>query len=261
MSLTLRQGPLSSHPASTRYQIHGPQHRLFIESSPKRVRVELGKHFVADSVNAKLLHESGEVPVYYLPRSDVKWDLVLESPHTTCCPWKGGASYFDVHAGGKVAEKAMLAYREPTPAMALLADHVMFVLDRMDALYEEDEKLVGYPHDPYHRVDVLRSSRRVRVWIDGELVAETTRPRAVFETGLPVRWYIPADDVEIDRLEPAEKKTVCPYKGHAMYRALRGRPGEVAFTFYRPLPEGSGLSGHLCFEGRGVVVEVGDHTR
>ena len=54
-----------------------------------------------------------------------------------------------------------------------------------DRWLEEDEEIIVHPHDPYHRIEVLRSSRLVRVLVDGEPVAETSRPRILFETGLP----------------------------------------------------------------------------
>ena len=74
-----------------------------------------------------------------------------------------------------------------------------------------------YARDPYHRIDVLASSRPVRVVIGGETVAETRRPYLLFETSLPTRYYIPAEDVRMDLLEPGSLKTRCPYKGVASY--------------------------------------------
>ena len=76
-----------------------------------------------------------------------------------------------------------------------------------------------HPRDPYHRVDVLRSSRHVRVEVDGTVVAETDRPCRSFETGLRPRYYIPRADVRFDLLTPTDTRTTCPYKGVASYFA------------------------------------------
>lgn len=151
---------------------------------------------------------------------------------------------------------AAWAYLEPKAELQLLAERMAFYLDRMDAIYEEDEKLLGHPHDPYHRVDTLRSSRHVRVRFGQEVIAETRQPRAVFETGLPVRWYIPRQDVRMERLLPSSKATICPYKGVANYWSLRDGPQDMAWAYENPLPEGTGLAGHLSFSATGIEVEV-----
>lgn len=70
--------------------------------------------------------------------------------------------------------------------------------DAAERWLEEDEEVIVHPHDPYHRIEVLRSSRHVRVHVGGEPVAESTRPRILFETGLPPRYYLPREDVRAD---------------------------------------------------------------
>ena len=86
--------------------------------------------------------------------------------------------------------------------------------------YEEDEQVFVHPRDPYHRVDVLQSSRRVRVSVNGEGVAETEQPKVLFETSLPPRYYIPPEDVREEMLTPTAKETQCPYKGVASYYSV-----------------------------------------
>lgn len=258
MSLTLGHGPLSTEPAISNYRIGGPAHRLFIEDCEKRVRVQFGDQFVVDTRAAKMLHETGLLPVYYFPLRDVRVDLLSRTGCQTTCPFKGRASHFTVRAGRKVAENVAWAYPEPMQEVRVLADRVAFYLERADAIYEEDERLVGRPHDPYHRVDVQRSSRKVHVLVNGEAIAETSHPLAVFETGLPVRWYVPIADVRRERLLTSAKRTICPYKGVATYWSLRGGSDAIAWSYDEPLPEGSGLTGHLSFDGEGVVVVVDD---
>ncbi len=88
-------------------------------------------------------------------------------------------------------------------------------------MFEEDEEVFVHPRDPYTRIDVLRSSRHVRVVVDDTVVAESTRSRMLLKTGLPVRWYLPRDDVRTELLETSYTTTRCPYKGVAQYWSLR----------------------------------------
>ena len=92
--------------------------------------------------------------------------------------------------GGRRADNAVWAYPEPIPAVAELAGYVAFYWNRADAWFEEDDEVYKHPRDPYHRVDVLSSSRHVEVRAGGVLVADTWRPRLLFETSLPVRYYV-----------------------------------------------------------------------
>src|SRR3712207_9497299 len=97
----------------------------------------------------------------------------------------------------------------------------------MDAWYEEEEQVFVHPKDPYHRVDVLDSSRHVKVTLNGEVVAETNHPKVLFETGLPPRYYIPLEDVREEALVPSDRKTQCPYKGVAYYYSVEAGGGRV----------------------------------
>jgi uncharacterized protein (DUF427 family) len=130
-----------------------------------------------------------------------------------------------------------------------------FKWNEMDAWYEEDEEVFVHARDPYKRIDALRSSRHVRVVVGGETVADTGRPMMLFETGMPVRYYIPEEDVRMDLLEPAAAVTGCPYKGTARYWSARVR-GQVfeniVWTYPDPIPECPGIKGLLCFYGERV---------
>lgn len=256
MTLTLGNGPLSGSPAPANYTIDGPRHRLFVVPSPKRVRVELGGEVIVDSVDAKQLHETGLLPVYYFPRADLRDDVLTPTGHRTFCPFKGEASYFTATVGDRVEENLVWYYPEPLDGADAITDHVALYRKRVDAIYEEAVRLVGHPRDPFHRVDTMRSDRHVRVTVGGELVAETHRPIGVFETGLPPRWYVPRADVLTEKLQPSDRVTVCPYKGVASWWSLAGGPDDVAWSYEEPLPEATGLPGHLCFHGDGVTVDV-----
>jgi uncharacterized protein (DUF427 family) len=110
------------------------------------------------------------------------------------------------------------------------------MVNKMDHWYEEDEEVFVHPRDPYHRVDILESSRHVKVRVNGEIVAQTQQPKILFETGLPPRYYIPPEDVREDVLIPSEKSTRCPYKGIASYWSVEvgGESGEPRLELRGP---------------------------
>ncbi|MFQ5784924.1 MAG: DUF427 domain-containing protein [Alphaproteobacteria bacterium] len=227
-----------------------PDYRVDFEPVSRRVRVVFGGETVADSTRARLMLETRHLPVYYFPRDDLRMDLATRSDHHSFCPFKGEASYWTLEVGGKRAEDAMWSYETPFPEVAGIAEYVAFYWDRMDAWYEEDDEVLGHPRDPRVRVDVLNSSRGVRVTLGGETLAETRRARFLFETGMPARYYIPRADVRMALLEPGETRSVCPYKGRAVYFNARidGRVVEnVAWSYPAPLPECALIEGCLCF--------------
>jgi uncharacterized protein (DUF427 family) len=120
----------------------------------------------------------------------------------------------------------------------------------MDAWFEEDEQVFTHPRDPYTRVDILPSSRRIRIEAAGVTIAETSKPTLLFETGLPARYYIPKSHVRMDLLTPSETVSHCPYKGEAEYWSLRIgddiRP-DVAWSYGTPLPESQKIAGLVPF--------------
>jgi uncharacterized protein (DUF427 family) len=258
VSLTLGTGPFAP-------QTRGILNRsakgrfLFFEDSPRRVRATFAGETVVDSRHAKLLHEGEHLPVYYLPEEDVRMDLLEPTDHSTHCPHKGDASYWTLRARGKVAENAAWTYREPMEEAAPLAGYVAFYWDKLDEWFEEDEQVFGHARDPYHRIDALPTSRRIRVSVKGDVVADSTGATALFEAGLPTRWYLPREDVRTDVLVPSETRTRCAYKGLASYYSLRAN-GDVLedLVWYYPEPtrEAEPLRDMLCFFNEKVDVEV-----
>jgi uncharacterized protein (DUF427 family) len=197
------------------------------------------------------MFETGHLPVYYFPVADVKMDLLDATDHHTHCPYKGEASYYSIRAGDTVAENAAWHYRAPLPtAPNELADEIAFYWDKMDQWLEEDDEVFVHPRDPYHRVDVLHSSRHVEVKVNGEIVADTRRPRLLFETGMPTRYYIPKVDVRLDVLEDSDTVSRCPYKGVASYYSMRTGDGvvnDVAWYYPSPIPECPKIENMVCF--------------
>ncbi len=227
-----------------------PGYRLEIEPCGKRVRALLGGETLADSTAVLLLRESGHVPVYYFPRDDVRMDLLERSDHATYCPFKGDAAYWTVAAAGQRAENAVWGYEDPFEEAARIKDYLAFYWNRMDQWYEEDEEVFVHARDPKVRVDILASSRPVKVILGGETVAETTNGRFLFETGLPTRYYLPPEDVRRDLLEPSPTETACPYKGTARYHSVRvgdRRYEDIVWFYPDPVAEAAKIKDRLCF--------------
>lgn len=261
MALTIGGGPLASRPPETvNYTIDGPRHRLFWHDFPRRIRAVFGGRVVLDSDEAKLLHESNLLPQLYVPSGDVDTDLLEATSHRTHCPFKGDAAYCSVRVGDRVADNAVWSYPEPTGETPWLAGHLAVYWDSMDAWFDEDEEVFGHVRDPYHRVDIRPSSRRVRVFAGEVLVAESARAKLLSETGLPNRFYVPSEDVRVDLLEPSATHTVCPYKGTASYRSLRvGEEviADAAWSYPEPFDGARTIAGHLCFLAEGLRTDVG----
>jgi uncharacterized protein (DUF427 family) len=261
MTLTRGTGPFGPAPAGQfNFTRTGPAHVLFWNPSPKRVRAVFAGEAVADSRRAVLLHETGLAPVWYFPLEDVGTDLLTPTDHSTTCPFKGQASYWSITVGDRTADNAVWGYPEPLEGAPPLAGHVAFYGDAVDAWFEEDEQVIGHPRDPYHRIDVRRGSQHVQVRVDDVVVAETTSPRLLFETGLPTRYYLPEDDLRTELLAASATTTVCPYKGVASYRSFAAPDGtthdDVAWSYPDPLPDAVPVARHWCFLGEGVETEV-----
>jgi uncharacterized protein (DUF427 family) len=251
MSLTRGGGPLAAKdtpPAN--YEIVGPRHRILWGEFPRRVRAEFAGETVLDTSAGRLLHESQILPVLYVPEADVAVELLEPTDTHTTCPFKGEASYWSIRVGDRVSEDAVWSYPEPLPEAPWLRGHLAFYWDKLDAWYDEDERVFAHLRDPFHRVDVRPASRRAIVRVSGEAIAESARAMVLSETGLPNRVYLPAADVPAELLEPSENSSICPYKGEASYWSLRVGDDlleDAAFSYPEPL-EGTGrIAGHVCF--------------
>jgi uncharacterized protein (DUF427 family) len=260
MSLTMRPGPLSTSPTpEVNYRVDGPAHRILFEPHPRRIRAELEGRTVLDTIGGRLLHESNILPRLYVPLEDFDASLMERTDHTTHCPFKGDASYWSLRAGDRVAENAIWAYEDPLPDASWLAGYASMYWDAADAWYEEDEQVVGHLPDPYHRIDVRRSSRHAVARAGDEILAETDTPVLLFETNLPVRVYFRPEDVRAGLLTPIERTTVCPYKGTATYWSVTVGGETIAdalWTYAEPLEEAQAIAGLQSFLADGIVVEL-----
>lgn len=219
------------------------------ESSPKWVRVMFGGEFIADSKRVHLLLPGGP-PYYYFPKEDVKIHFLEHTDHTEHSSLLGEASFWNIKVGDRVAEDAAWNYSKPVSETFDLSGYISFRWNKMDAWFEEDEEVHVHPHDPHKRIDILESSRSVRVVVLGETVAETHYPMLLFETGLPTRYYLPKLNVRVELLEPTDKTTGCAYKGNAQYYSVRVGDRiarDIAWYYPYPTVEAAKIAGRIAF--------------
>jgi uncharacterized protein (DUF427 family) len=226
--------------------------RVRVEPSPKRVRTYLGGRVAADTTRALLVWEIPYYPAYYIPLEDVSATLEPTGA-VEHSPSRGDGVVHTVVNGGKKADGAALTY--PDSPLEPIRGHVRFAWDAMDSWFEEDEEVYVHPRSPYSRIDVLPSSRHVRVEVDGVTVAESRHPWILFETGLPPRYYLPKTDVRMDLLERTDTATSCPYKGTAEYWSVNGRK-DLAWSYRTPLPESIRIAGLISFYNEKVDIYV-----
>lgn len=225
----------------------GARGRVRVEACAKRVRCLVGGSLVLDSTRALYVWEVPYYPAYYVPEEDVLAELV-PTGETKHSPARGDAGVCDVKTATGSASAAALRYAD-SPIAELRGTVRVAWDDRLEWL-EEDEPVYVHPRDPRTRVDILGSSRHVRIEVDGVTVAESRSPRILFETGLPPRFYLPMTDVRLDLLEPTATVTHCPYKGAATYWSLvvdGQRHEDFVWCYRAPFPESQKIAGLMCF--------------
>jgi uncharacterized protein (DUF427 family) len=227
-----------------------PKHRIHWVDYQPRLRALLDGEPLLDTTRAKLLYETGILPVPYIPLEDFDAARMERTEHSTHCPFKGDASYWSVGEHANV----VWAYEDPKPEAPWLQGYAAVYFKRMDGWLVEDEPVFGgHLRDPFHRVDVHRSSRPVTVTgPDGEVITHCETPLLLFETGLPVRAYVPRDGIELTR---SDTRTRCPYKGAAGYWSLPGLE-DAAWSYEEPFPAVAAIAGHVAFDPALVTIEL-----
>ena len=255
MSLTAGSGPLGERPAG-RFDVPVPERVLFIEGVPPRIRGVASGETVVDSDHAMLLHETGRLPVYHFPAGEVRTDLLEETGEVEPSR-RGGLVWHRLRVGEREVPRAAWTYREP--AADFLDGLIAFRWDALDEWFAEAEQLFGHPKDPYSRIDVCRTTRHVRVLLDGELLADSRRARVLYEAALPPRWYLPAADVDLERLVPSGHMTRCAYKGAASYWHVRvgGELVEdLVWSYPDPEHDAELVRDMYCFFSEKVDIEL-----
>lgn len=225
----------------------------------RRVRNVFNGRTIVDSTRGLILFEHDHLPVYYFPAEDVDAEAVVASAKTSTCPRKGEASYWSIVVGDREATDAVWGYETAFAGAPDLAGYRAFYWDALDHWYEEDEEVFVHARDPFKRVDALRSSRHVRIEIDGVTVADSHRPTLLFETGIATRYYIPRADVRLELLRDSATTTACPYKGRASYYSVLVGDRvveDIAWTYTIPIPEIPKIEQLIAFFDEHVDVYV-----
>ncbi len=228
-----------------------------VEPVPRRVRATLGGVTVFDTTRALYVWEWPNYPQYYIPVDDVRPGVLVDeqSSHPSR---RGPVASYGLSAGG-VSRKAAarLLTGEVVPELAGTA---RFDWEALDAWYEEDEEVFVHPRNPYTRVDALRSTRTVRIELDGVVLAESASPVMVFETGLPTRYYLNRTEVNFAALVPSDTVTRCPYKGTTSgYWSVRTGESvvpDLAWAYDFPTRQLLPIAGLIAFYNERVDVIV-----
>ncbi|WP_029431849.1 DUF427 domain-containing protein [Blastococcus sp. URHD0036] len=215
---------------------------------PRRIRAVLANRVVLDSTRARYGWEMPPYPQFHVPREDVDPAVLVDEEVDENRPL-GGARRYGLRVGDDVRPAAGWCYTDGP-----LAGCLRFEWSALDAWFEEDEEVFVHPRSPYSRVDALRSSRRVRIELDGVVLAETSSPVLLFETGLPTRYYLPRTDVRFEHLTPSDTRTQCPYKGITSgYWSAAGVP-DVAWSYDFPAAAVLPIAGLVAFLDEAVDV-------
>lgn len=231
---------------------------LRVLATPKRLRAKVGEVVVVDSVDAALVWEPRRVVAEYaVPEADVGAELVAfdaEPVDLDALPPFLGPGRFGLHTTDgeplslRVGEDVLqgVAFRPSDPD---LGGRIVLDFEAFDWV-EEEQAVIGHPRDPFHRIDVLPTSRHITVERDGTVLADTTHAMMLLETNFPPRWYLPTEDVRTDLLVPSDAHTTCAYKGVASYQSLSDAGTEVAdivWSYPEPFLDATHVRDLLCF--------------
>jgi uncharacterized protein (DUF427 family) len=225
-----------------------------IEPVPRRIRAILAGEVVLDTTKALYVWEWPNYPQYYVPIADVNRALLVDEQHTERLH-RGSAQLQGLRVGQVVRPSSARLYIEGS-----VAGTVRFDWGALDAWFEEDEEVFVHPRNPYARVDALRSTRRVRIELDGTLLAESSSPVMLFETGLPTRYYFNRTEVNFSHLVPTETVTACPYKGRTSgywtARVADTTYPDLAWTYDFPTQQVLPIAGLIAFYNEKVDITV-----
>jgi uncharacterized protein (DUF427 family) len=260
MSLTAVHGPLSGEAAGRfNFELRPPGAALYLDPMPYRIRAIFEGETVVDAHRPYLLHESGRLPVYYFEADELRLDLFERQEGRRRDEHKGEAERWTLRVGERAVPDAAWSYVRPAESAGFLDGLYALEWGAADEWFCEDEQLYGHPRDPYSRIDVYRTNRHLRVLLDGELLAETRRASALYETGLPSRYYIPAEDVRTELLVPSSHRSRCAYKGSASYWSVRVGDrlvDDLVWSYPDPEHDGEPVRDLLCFFNERVDLEL-----
>ena len=216
---------------------------------PRRIRATLAGQTVLDTMSALYVWEWSHYPQYYIPLADIDPAVLVDEQHEQKLS-RGTARRYSLQVGDVTRPAALRVYGDDAVVEGL-AGRARFEWDSLDAWFEEDEQVFVHARDPYTRVDALRSTRSVRVELEGVVLAESSSPVIVFETGLPTRYYLNRTEVDFTHLAPTNTLTACPYKGttSGYWTAHLGDTSysDIAWTYDFPTRQLLPIAGLIAF--------------
>jgi uncharacterized protein (DUF427 family) len=258
MGLSWQQGPLGGATVGRFLTPEPlPQRLLFAEPLRRRMRVRYASEWIADSEEVVLLHEPGRYPVAYFPLADIRSSILIGESRKTQHRDLGDTTWFKVSLGDRSTDRAAWRHTALPEFARMMQDRVAFAWRAMDAFYEEDERIVGHAADQYHRIDIRQSSCHLVVRIGDRIIADTTRPLVLFESGFAPRWYVLREDIDQPALTPVDGQTFCPYKGMASYYDI-DRRRKAAWSYPQAWPEVARVSNLVSFEPDEIDVYLDD---
>jgi uncharacterized protein (DUF427 family) len=232
---------------------------ITFEPTDRWVRAKIGDRFVVDSKRALLLWESGTpVSTYVFPAEDVRTDLFVEAAGPSTRRRLLASHWYDMEIDGHRLDRLAWRYDDGPLAGYVGLDWFGRKEPGVEHWYEEEEEVWVHPRDPHKRVDAIPSSRHVEVCLDGRTLADTRRPVILYETWLPARYYVPAEDVDLGQLEETDLLTRCPYKGIASYWSVRDAPEgkNIVWSYRDPIPAVHVIKDHIAFYNEVVDITV-----
>jgi uncharacterized protein (DUF427 family) len=166
---------------------------------------------------------------------------------------KDAVYYGRLSVGSRTTEQVLIFDMAPLKGLVKVDFHAI------DQWYEEDVPIFVHPKDPYKRIDILNSTRAVKIALGGVTIAESSNTLFLLETSLPTRYYLPPTSVKWEYLKESDTVTLCPYKGKANYYnvVINGKEYSDLVWYYRyPTSESAPVAGHLCFYNEKVEILV-----
>jgi uncharacterized protein (DUF427 family) len=231
-----------------------------VEPVPRRIRAFLADQMILDTIRALYVWEWPNYPQYYIPLNDVSAEWLLAEGNTQHSS-RGLVDLHGLQVGDVHRPHAAKVLRDSS--VHQLSGTVRFDWAALDAWFEEDEQVFVHPRNPYVRVDALRSTRKVRIELEGTILGESSSPVMVFETGLPTRYYLNRTEINFDRLLPTETVTECPYKGTTSgYWSIQVGDSiqpDLAWSYDFPTRQLLPITGLIAFYNEKVDIFVDDH--
>ncbi|RFU27440.1 hypothetical protein B7463_g8898, partial [Scytalidium lignicola] len=221
-----------------------------LEITPRRVRGLLDGVWLFDTIEARHVWEHKYFPQFWVPLKSVTEGVLTKGD-----AFDSDKSAFIATAKGqeKFTSRVMIFEKGP------LAGLVRFEFKSLDAWFEEDQQIYDHPKNPYTRIDILPSSRKITVKVGGVQIAESSSSMFLFETGLRTRYYLPKTSVQWKYLTKSDTTSKCPYKGLAQYYniVIDGKEYKDTIWWYEyPITESAAVAGHVSFYNEKVDIYV-----